>query len=56
MSVVSVLEEKWVSINDRRKRLALSRGTASFSIKYDLLVVCRLWTRSRVGSGPTCAM
>lgn len=56
MSVVSVLEEKWVSMNDRRKRLALSRGTASFSVKYDLLVVWRLWTRSRVGSGPTCAM
>lgn len=35
MSVVSGLEEKWVSINDRRKRLAPSRGAASFSVKYD---------------------
>jgi hypothetical protein len=34
MSVVSGLEEKCVSINDRRKRLALSRGAASFSLKY----------------------
>jgi hypothetical protein len=53
MSVV-LLEEKWVSImKERRKRLALSRGTASFSVKYDLLGVCRLWLRRRVGSGAT---
>lgn len=56
ISVVSGLEEKWLSIKDRKKRFALSRGTASFSVKYDVLVVCRRWLRSSVGSGPTCAM
>lgn len=33
---------KCVSMDDRKKRLTLSRGPASFSVKYDLLVVCRL--------------
>jgi hypothetical protein len=44
---------KWESMKDRRKRLAFSRGAASFSNMYDLLVVCLL---ERVGSGPTRAM
>jgi hypothetical protein len=32
ISVISGLEEKWASIKERRKRLALSRGIASFSV------------------------
>lgn len=56
ISVVSGLEEKWVSMKDHRKRLALSRGTTSFSVKYDLLVVCRRWLRGRVESSATYAI
>ncbi|KAF1948697.1 hypothetical protein CC80DRAFT_299489 [Byssothecium circinans] len=44
---------KWVLIKERRKRLALSRGAASFSNITELLVDCRL---RRVGSGPTRTM
>jgi len=31
--------EKWVSMKDRKYRFALSRGPASFTVKYDLLEV-----------------
>lgn len=41
ISVDSWFGEKCVSMKERRKRLALSRGPASFSVKYDLLVVRR---------------
>lgn len=55
ISVGSGLEAKWLSINDRKKRFAPSRGPASFSVKYDLLVVCFWRLRSR-GSGAVRAM
>ena len=44
---------KWVSMKERRKRLALSRGPASFSNITDRLVV---WRLRRDGSGLTRAM
>jgi hypothetical protein len=44
---------KWASTKDRRKRLALSRGPASFSKRYELLVLER---RRSDGSGATCAI
>lgn len=53
---MSGLEEKRLSRSERKKRFAPSCWIASFSVKYDLLVVCLRWLRNKVGSGPTLAM
>jgi hypothetical protein len=39
-SAVSDLEEKRLSSNERKKRFAPSCWIASFSVTYDLVVVC----------------